>query len=249
MLMDYNSIDFKLKMLDAEAVEVNKTFGRIKPLTLREVIKYGYTDYLIKLRFLSLSLEEFLGGESIDKDINLFDVLVHFGNDEIHSELSESLGLFLRSKIKVDTQNHIIIVGDNERIITRDNYETVVEIIKWQNCINKFGESEKEIKQEESDLVKKIKNKLNKSRKIVEKVKSKENDDEEGDTDLYDIISAVSAKSQSLNKLNIFDLTMFQLYDEFKRLDLIDRYDLSVKSALAGAKDVKITHWSTKINW
>lgn len=249
MLMDYNSIDFKLKMLDGEAVEVNKMFGEIKPLTLREIIKYGYTDYLIRLRFLSLDLGDFLGEKSVDKDVNLFDVLVHFGSDDIHSELAKSLGLFLRRKVRIDAENHIIVVGDNERIITRENYETVIEIIKWQNCINKFGESELQSGQEESDLVKKIKDKLNKSRKIVEKVKSKENDGEEGNIDLYDIISSVSTKSQALNKLNIFDLTIFQLYDEFRRLDLIDKYELSIKSALAGAKDVKITHWSSKVNW
>ncbi len=70
--------------------------------------------------------------------------------------------------------------------------------------------------------------------------------DDEKDIDFYDILSAISSKSYGINELNVPDLTVYQVYRKFKRMEIIDQYDISIKSILAGAKDVKLTHWSSK---
>ena len=67
------------------------------------------------------------------------------------------------------------------------------------------------------------KNKLNKADKNME---------------LGNIISAVANKSQSLNILNIWDLTIFQLWDCFARLNNNTLYDIqSISVATWGNKD------------
>lgn len=240
-----DGLNLKLKLLSGESIEVDEGIGSVKPLTIREIINYGYTDYLMRLNIITLEIEDFIPEDDNELGLNVFDLMIHIGG-EVTKELENALSLFFKDVVEVDPDLQLIVVGEEEntRMINRDNFDKVREVIKWQNGINKFGEDDPE--QEDSEAVRKIKEKLKKGREAVDKAKREE---EEGEMDLSDIISAVSTKSNSLNKLNVFDLTIFQLYDEFKRLDLIDQYNINIKSMLAGAKDVKLKHWSSKLDW
>ena len=60
---------------------------------------------------------------------------------------------------------------------------------------------------------------------------------------LHDIISAVTVKSPSTNKLTILDYTLFQIYDEYSRLYVIENYEMSVKSLMFGG-DSEISDWA-----
>jgi len=73
-------------------------------------------------------------------------------------------------------------------------------------------------------------------KKIEGKKKKQQSDDGDGEIDISDIISAVSSKSHSINKLNVWQLTLYQLYDEYARLELIDNYDFSIRAMMAGAE-------------
>ena len=252
-----SNLDLKLKLLGGVPIEVDKGVGSIKPLTVRDIIAYGYTEYLMKLHFLTLELKDFIGEEDASDNplgLTTFDVLVHYGNDDMKSELENSLMLFFDGeRVEIDDDEHIIKIGTDEddiRFIDRDNFDKVREVIKWQNVINKFSEDdEDEDNPNESEAVKKIKARLKQNREAVEKAKREAEAEEGSELDISDIISAVSSKSNSLNKINVLDLTLYQLYDEFKRLELIEQYDIGIQSMLAGAKDVKLKHWSTKIDW
>ena len=95
-----------------------------------------------------------------------------------------------------------------------------------------------------NELAKSIAEKLKRGKEIVEKSKALESD---GDgLTIPDIISAVSAMSNSLNKLNIWDLTIYQLYDEFARLTKIDNYRLQIQASM-WSSDIEIEHWSEPI--
>jgi hypothetical protein len=252
-MLNIEALDLKLKLLSGEPIEIDKGAGKIKPLTTREIISYGYSNYLMRLHFISMDEERLLGGEKIDESlgINIFDLMVHYGNDDIHSELESAIGLFFKNpNVVIDKENHTIVIGDSDdfKIIDRDNFEKVREVIKWQNCIEKIEDDILDDDDEEDEAVKKIKERMAKSREMVKEAK-KEDESDEVQIDLCDILSAVSSKSNSLNKLNVFDLTLYQLYDELKRLELIDQYNIAIKSLLAGAKDIDIKHWSNKLDW
>ena len=69
-----------------------------------------------------------------------------------------------------------------------------------------------------------------------------ESNNDEG-VDLQDVISAVTSMSNSINKVNINEYTLYQLYDEFARLVKIDNYRLQIQASM-WASDVEVHHWS-----
>ena len=69
--------------------------------------------------------------------------------------------------------------------------------------------------------------------------------------ELGNIISAVANKSQSLNIINIWDLTVYQLWDCFSRLSNNSIYDIQSMSVAAwGNKDnyCDATAWFKRID-
>ncbi len=69
--------------------------------------------------------------------------------------------------------------------------------------------------------------------------------------ELGNIISAVAGKSQTLNLLNIWDLTVFQLWDSFFRLSSNNLYAIQSMSVAAwGDKDKHFdaASWFRRIN-
>lgn len=238
-----DDLDLKLKLISGEPIKIDG-FGEVKPMTIREIIGRGYMNYLARLNIFVIEIDDLLGDEADKQELglNVFDILVQHAGEEVKNELVKSLELFLNDTVKVIPRTGIIIIGEDS-IIDRNNFDKIREAIKWQNGLKKFKEEESEA--DATDEARKILDKIKKANEIKKKYK-KDDEDGEGDLDLSEIISAVSSKSHSINKLNVFDLTLFQLYDEFNRLELIDQYDIGIKSMLAGAKNVKLKHWSSK---
>ena len=72
-------------------------------------------------------------------------------------------------------------------------------------------------------------------RKNREKIEEKKAEDSDP-LDFYDIVSSVTTRSNSINKLNVNQITIYQLYDEFSRLGMIDTYENSIQASMMGAK-------------
>ena len=53
----------------------------------------------------------------------------------------------------------------------------------------------------------------------------------------------------NISKKDLLNYTMFQIYDEYKRLIHIDQYDTNIMALMQGAKNVKLKHWSSKIQY
>ena len=139
-------------------------------------------------------------------------------------------------------------ISENElTVIHRDNFDDFVEVVKLQNYLKK---PEKEYKPNPVDeQAKKLMEQMEENRKKVEaKKRAQNNSNDDNAIDISDIISAVSSKSYSINKFNIWDFTLYQLYDEYTRLELIDNYDFSIRAMMAGV-DIKdgLKHWSSRI--
>ena len=66
--------------------------------------------------------------------------------------------------------------------------------------------------------------------------------------DISDIISAVSSKSNTISKLNVWDLTLYQLYDEYKRLHAINQYEVNIQALMNGAEGIELKDWSAKLD-
>jgi hypothetical protein len=151
----------------------------------------------------------------------------------------------------VDTDLLETAEEDDLKIIHRDNFDDIVEAVRLQNYLTRPEKKSKSKDENPADEetrklmehIKKMKEKVEEKKKMKSQAEGK--DDE--DADIADIISAVSAKSNSINKLNIWELTICQMYDEYSRLELIDNYDFSIRAMMAGAENVDLKHWSSKL--
>lgn len=231
-------------------------YGKIRPLTVKEVIEFGYTNYMVCLNLLNLEKEDLLKVDINDagimealKDINALEVLITLGGEELQEKLCESLGFFLGGEAILDKEEMSIIIKfdeDHYEIVNRDNYDSIREVIKWQNYINHFTEAKGSFTPAD-EKARKLKERMEALKKKTEELKRKQNGDEDdSNIEFYDILSAIASKSNSINEINIVELTIYQVYSKFKRLEVIDQYDISIKSMLAGAQNIKLNHWSNK---
>lgn len=248
-------IDFKLKLLAGQPINTNG-YGEIKPLTMREIINFGYSEYMQCLNMICLEKEDLFSSDSTIlqeiADVSILDILLLYGGDEIEQSLINALQLFLRGEVTLDKDNLSLIVrdeNDNYSIVNRTNFNEIKEILKWINYVNSFNEKTYDNFNPANEEARKLKEQQDALKRQVEAIKRKQNNedvDEDEAPDIYDIMSAVASKSNSVNELNILDLTIYQIYTKFKRLEIIDQYDISIKSIMAGASNVKLKHWSTK---
>lgn len=186
--------------------------------------------------------------------MDTLELLLLGGGDEIVDLLLQSVSFFLRAEVYLDKENVglIVTMTDGEtRQINKMNYKEIQEIIKWQNYINHFDEKkgiEFDPVDEETKNLKEQMDKLAKQRDELKRRKNRLDDEDNADLDFFDILAAITSKSYSINEINMLDLTVFQVYRKFKRLEIIDQYDISIQSMLAGAQNVQLRHWSSRDN-
>lgn len=243
-------IDLKLKLFTGRAINA-KGYGDIAPLTVREIVDIGYSEYMKCLNIMTLVTKDFL--ENPPEEIHVLELLMIYGGQEIESAFEQAMALFLHGEVVLDKEDCrvFIKVSDEEiLIVNKENYREIQEVIKWQNYINSFDEKKLDNFDPADEETRKLKEQMDAVARRRDELKKKQNQDSDGDDekdiDFYDILSAISSKSYGINELNVPDLTVYQVYRKFKRMEIIDQYDISIKSILAGAKDVKLTHWSSK---
>jgi hypothetical protein len=277
-----NEVDLKLLLLGGDSIEVDNLV--VKPYRLKEIRRYGYSEYMKNLQWISISIDDFINNVKDDdkKDfleeqranLKAYDFYIKLGGIDLQNSLLKAIGMIFRtddvrildeSVVAIDFVKQGIISFDengNEyvnqevldnlsedeiRLIHRENFDSLVGVVKLQNYLEKPSEVVKEENPADEET-RKLMEHMKKMREKVEakKKKQREGDDDEN-IDIADIISAVSSKSHSINKINIWNLTLYQLYDEYARLELIDNYDFSIKAMMAGAEKVDLKHWSSKL--
>jgi len=149
--------------------------------------------------------------------------------------------------INLYTKFDLILYDSNlaKGIINSKNYYDVLDIILQRVHITPDNT-------EVTDITK-IKNKRGlKIYKRLQKVKREFKKSSGGNPDLSlpNIISSVAVRSLSLNWINIWDITIYQLFNEFERLQIIDQYDIaSTQVSVWGDKEKKFKFgaWSSNI--
>lgn len=194
---------------------------------LRPKTGIGLKRYNFYLNFLMWEKEEILkydslikykGVEKLDNEaLTCFDIIVLV--DSTRLLCLEVLSFFMDEKLKWDNTNKCFLVisnSDPEKIvgkITRKNFGLVRQVIKNLNYIElEDDNSKREFKNEEThrrwDMV-----------QGFLKQQRKENSTKENpERSIENVISKICAFHSSYNLLNIYDLTIFQLYDTFYQL-------------------------------
>lgn len=262
----------KLENLEIIPYTLNeiREFGYSKYMQNLQWVSLTIDDFIGSI----LDLEKRIFLEQQKKDLKAFDFYVKLGGLEMQERLLSVLKMILKTDdvrmlndrvIAIDFVKLGIIVKNEDgnfevdeeklkslnnseiKVVHRDNFDDIIKIVKFQNYLEQpqGAEEEESVADEEA---RKLLEHMKKMQEKVEEKKKQQKEDEEADIDIADIISAVSSKSNSINKLNIWDFTLYQIYDEYARLELIDNYDFSIKAMMAGAKKVDLKHWSSKLS-
>lgn len=242
------------ELLSPAPVHLPKVGGILSP-KLKDISSVGINTYHLYLSVLLMDLntyftqlgqqEAFLAlPEESRSQLNIFDLLTL--DETSITLLQKALNFFISEDVVYSTQHKSFLVNAKffaeekgevvEKYgtigaITKENYPQVCDLIFQRNCIKSKQEEDWSKVQNKKAL--EIMQKLQKGRASQTKhTKSDQN------MELGNIISAVANRSQSLNILNIWDLTVYQIWDCFSRLSNNSIYDIQSMSVAAwGNKD------------
>lgn len=221
--------------------------GHIKSPTLREIwspeITYPTYNMYINLLLIDLQYycetvnpaqsEWFNSLSDQDKqNMNIFDIIVSDKN--LCEQYRTMLDFFFVENVGWDDHDKVFYTFTNKAndgkpialgVIGKDIWIDLCDII-LQRC----GVKSKNTKEEKP----KFKNKI--AEKIwlkTQEAKKKQKEKESKSMGLPNIISAVAAFSKTLNIINVWDMTVYQLYDQFKRIRNNVFFDISSTSVAA----------------
>lgn len=242
-------------LLSPAPVYISRVGGIVSP-KLKDIASIGINTYQYYLTILLMDLKAYftmlgqqeqfnLLSEEQKSQLSIFDFLT--SNDDSINLLQTILNFFINENVIYSNEHKAFLVQkENETIgiISKEIYPQVCNIICQRNCIK--SNQEEDLSKIKSKKALEIMKKLQKGR--TEKAKHSKADK---NMELGNIISAVANKSQSLNILNIWELTVYQLWDCFSRLTNNSIYDIQSMSVAAwGNKDnhFDATAWFKKIN-
>lgn len=246
------SKDNQLNLILGLPLHVSNSDLKVEQYTIREIASIGYTKYLNLVGLILTTVDEHLKlliDEPVYMDLYMqkhelhsLDFLMSFsaGNDEYMKAFQNSLEFVLGLKegqIVIEPFSNRILYkndlsDDDVKLIDKELFDEIVSLVEISNGIKTEVDDSNPI----DERARKILEKMKKNRERVRQIKEAEG--EEAPRQLHDIISAVTVKSPSTNKLTILDYTVFQVYDEYARLYTIDNYDLSVQSMLFGGTEI-----------
>lgn len=247
-------VDIKLNLLAGEPI----SFGDdilVKPVKLKDIKKIGISKYMHYLSILLLDNEQLqeIGlikksniGKVEIKPFNVF-MMFYFFNKDVFDLFLDAVKFFMQINdidVEQETKQRLVLYANTKnkkvKYIDGNNFEEFKEILMYQNY-------RKDIKDAKFKPANKKAEELMKKR---DEVKKQINDkSKEKALDLSDIISIVSTYSENINIMNVWDLTVYQLYHTYIRLIVLDEYQSGFHAKLHSAEPdkIKIEHWAKKV--
>lgn len=232
------------ELLSPDPINIQNVGGILSP-TLRSISKVGINIYQYYLTIILMDLKtyfsmikqeeqfELLSDEDKAK-LNVYDLITM--SDDSAKLLQDVLNFFIyEDVIWSKEQNAFLIYKENNMIgmITKEIYPQICDLICQRNCIK--SNIEEDLSKVKSKKALEIMKKLQKGR--AEKAKNTKSDK---NMELGNIISAVANKSQSLNIINIWEITVYQLWDCFSRISNNNIYNI---------QSMSVAHWGNKDNY
>lgn len=229
---------------------------------LKDVQEYGYENYLWAVQGLLLEKEtlqqslddrkiEIIETQAMELGKNTtFDYYIKYTGEETLTLLARGLSFVFNTKDIIMEDDHLLVNSTTEseeglKIISRDNFDFLVQAIKLQN--NFPVEAKEEEKPNPKDeRARQLIAQMKENQRKIDELKKNSGESKENIFPFNDIVSAVTTKSNSINKFNVWDLTIYQLYDEFNRINAIDNYNINIEAMMNGAKIEDLKHWASK---
>lgn len=220
--------------------------GNIISPKLKDIHDLGIGEYRLYLNIISMNIESFFEfikqeetynnfTEEEKEQLSLFNLLT--SDETFLSLLNAILNFFIVEEVIWSKENDVFLIYKSKEdkeiigVISNNNYTDVCNIICQRCYVDiKIKEEPNKIKSKKAlEILKKIQ---------VGREKNKKQTKADPNMELGNIISAVSNKSCTLNPINIWDLTVYQLWDSFERLVDNNIYQIqSMSVATWGDKD------------
>lgn len=239
----------ELSLLKGKPLQLG-SFNIYSP-TLEEIEEITEDMYYKYVLAISIGKENLSNVDDMGK-LEDYDLLVYYfqenGNTycskcDSRKNIFNGLYLFTRQSFyfaEIDGELTFISMDNPSFVINRGNYGEFRNIIKTLACI-----PTKQEQKYASEKAKEIADKIRKSKQIVNKSKGNTEDLLE----LSDLISVFVANNGNYNLLNVWTLTFWQFQNQFKRMQMLEEYDINIRSLLAGAdqKKIDLKHYLRKI--
>jgi hypothetical protein len=235
MLM--NVEDMELKLLMNHPIQLDGIGPLVSP-TIREVIALGYSEYnraLSSMLFDKSQVSELSG----DADSHFHWACFFFYKDpSFQKSFSQGIELLFHSEIELKEEQgepYLAIVKTGGRI-DASNFEQLQTIIRMANKVQTKEEEYTPANDKAKEFIELLKR--NKGKKPPKKPV----------TNFHSLLSGLAWKSNQISILQVFDLTIYQFYDGYYRLENIDHYNGILTGIYTGNIDAKQIKMSD-MNW
>ena len=222
-------------LLGGEPIYIDKV-GHVKPPLLQDIKKkLGYENYNLFCSLLALDLETYLNVTELKerydelsdgaKEYNTFyNLITH--SEQYREMYLNIFSFFMVENVMFDIDSNMFVVWDMQfnaesqqeeetivGLINQDNFETVRDVLLQVNGLKQLEE-------------KPVKYKNERARLLAEKIKKHEEEkalkSQKGSLDLGQRISKFCADNKNgINILNVWDMTIFQFYDQWSQHNFI----------------------------
>lgn len=204
------------------------------------------TNYSEEEKSLILEVEKQYNDVSIQDKVKVSFIDIVRYDSKIMERLVSTLNFFFEETVKYISEEHTFILFKNEIVdgenietpvgaIVSSTYREVMDVILQRNGVGEKEDKNKEIEGVTDERVLKMWAKMQEGQR---KLDAKKNREREKDFSLGNIISAVAAHNEvGLNLINIWDLTIYGLYDQFKRLRINEFHEVSMTNISVWGND------------
>jgi hypothetical protein len=230
----------ELKLLRGKEILIDGV-GILKPITINEITEIGEKNFYQYLNNLCFNIDDLNATEEqrenfLNNNITTFQIIlsVCLHDLEYLQLIIKSLKFFFKEDVCFVKSLGVFFLNEfNEyRFISEKNFEDIKTIIRLQNGLSKNDILDENPKDERTKI---LLEKRRKAREKLEKAKSKNNNSDSEPLTFADLVSIMCANANGVNHENVWNMNFYMFQNQFQRMKLIDDYDISIRSLLAGA--------------
>ncbi|GFN32599.1 hypothetical protein [Paenibacillus xylaniclasticus] len=240
--MDMDNIE--LRLLIGEPVPLEGV-GEIHSPLVKDIVRLGQSTYNEYLSYILVDKDKISVQEDERDTLTTFNVILSLciHDPHFHRIYFNALKFFFKEEVFLghNDKEYFFYLGDYSdcRYITKDNIEIMQAIIRIANQVKIKDEKEEQYNPANEEAARIIAEMLERRKK---KPKPKPT------TNLHSIISGLACKSNNISYFNVGDLTIYQLYDNFHRLEVIENYHYTLVGIYSGNVNGKEINFN-KIHW
>jgi len=208
--------------------------------TLRLLAAWGEKRYNEALSALLFDKEQYESFRTFTEDNYGMMCLLYAQDERYRSALEDAIQMLLGSRLQLQRRGAVpcfaLVAGEEERTLSAEKLELIRYIVRIAH----------QLEERPSDY-----NPANAAARSMIELLSRNKRSRPArkpTTDLQSMISGVAWKSGSMNLLHIGELTLYQLYDGYRRLHCIDSSHHTYTGIYAGTIDSKAIKLS-ELNW